>query len=45
MDNAIIHRSKLMKGKIEEIENNLLYSVRYHPETNLIEKLYKKEKS
>ena len=40
MDNAVIHRSKLIKTKIEETGNNLLYSVRYHPETNSIEEFF-----
>ena len=37
MDNDVIHKSKLIKEKIEYDNNNLLYSVPYHPETNSIE--------
>jgi hypothetical protein len=37
MDNAVIHKSKLIKDKIENDGNKLLYSVVYHPETNSIE--------
>ena len=40
MDNAVIHRSKLIRTKIEENGNHLLYSVRYHPETNSIEEFF-----
>jgi transposase len=34
MDNAIIHKSKLIRETIEYDNNHLLYSVPYHPETN-----------
>ena len=36
MDNAVIHKSKLIRENIEYDNNNLLYSVPYHPETNSI---------
>ena len=34
LDNAIFHKSKEVKSKIEKTENNYLYSVRYIPATN-----------
>ena len=37
MDNAVIHKSKIIKNIIENSNNELLYSVPYHPETNAIE--------
>ena len=40
LDNAIFHKSKEVKSKIEETENNYLYSVRYRPNTNPIEGLF-----
>jgi len=40
MDNAVIHRSKQIKELIEKSNNNLLYSVPYHPETNAIEEFF-----
>ena len=40
MDNAVIHKSKLIKDKIENDSNKLLYSVPYHPETNSIEEFF-----
>jgi transposase len=40
MDNAVIHKSKLIKDKIENDSNKLLYSVPYHPETNGIEEFF-----
>ena len=40
MDNAVIHKSKLIKDKIENDSNKLLYSVAYHPETNSIEEFF-----
>ena len=40
MDNAVIHRSKIIRQIIEESNNNLLYSVPYHPETNAIEEFF-----
>jgi transposase len=40
MDNAVIHKSKLIKEKIEESKNHLLHSVPYHPETNSIEEFF-----
>jgi transposase len=40
MDNAVIHKSKLIKEKIEESKNYLLHSVPYHPETNSIEEFF-----
>ena len=36
-NNAVIHRSKIIRQIIEEGNNKLLYSVPYHPETNAIE--------
>jgi len=40
MDNAVIHRSKIIRQIIKEINNDLLYSVPYHPETNAIEEFF-----
>jgi transposase len=40
MDNAVIHRSKQIRELIEKSNNNLLYSVPYHPETNAIEEFF-----
>jgi len=40
MDNAVIHKSNLIKDKIENDSNKLLYSVPYHPETNSIEEFF-----
>jgi hypothetical protein len=40
MDNAVIHRSKIIRQIIEEGNNKLLYSVPYHPETNSIEEFF-----
>jgi transposase len=40
MDNAIIHKSKMIREKIEDNHNYLLYSVPYHPETNSIEEFF-----
>jgi transposase len=40
MDNAVIHRSKIIRQIIEESNNDLLYSVPYHPETNAIEEFF-----
>ena len=40
MDNAVIHKSKIVKQIIEESGNHLLYSVPYHPETNAIEEFF-----
>ena len=37
MDNAVIHKSKVIRETIENNKNELLYSVPYHPETNSIE--------
>ena len=37
MDNAVIHKSKIIRETIENSQNELLYSVPYHPETNSIE--------
>lgn len=33
MDNAVIHKSKMIRETIENSKNELLYSVPYHPET------------
>jgi transposase len=40
MDNAVIHKSKLIREKIEDDHNHLLHSVPYHPETNSIEEFF-----
>ena len=40
MDNAVIHKSKIIKETIENSKNDLLYSVPYHPETNSIEEFF-----
>jgi len=40
MDNAVIHKSKIVRQTIEESGNHLLYSVPYHLETNAIEELF-----
>ena len=40
MDNAVIHKSKLIREKIEYDNNHLLHSVPYHPETNSIEEFF-----
>jgi len=40
MDNAVIHKSKMIREKIEHNHNYLLYSVPYHPETNSIEEFF-----
>ena len=40
MDNAVIHRSKIIRQIIAESNNKLLYSVPYHPETNAIEEFF-----
>ena len=40
MDNAVIHKSKLIREKIEYDNNYLLYSVPYHQETNSIEEFF-----
>ena len=37
---AVIHKSNLIKDKIENDSNKLLYSVPYHPETNSIEEFF-----
>lgn len=40
MDNAVIHKSKIISETIENSKNELLYSVPYHPETNAIEEYF-----
>ena len=40
MDNAVIHKSKMIRERIESNHNHLLYSVPYHPETNAIEEFF-----
>jgi transposase/transposase-like protein len=40
MDNAVIHKSKTIRERIEDNHNHLLYSVPYHPETNSIEEFF-----
>jgi transposase len=40
LDNASFHRSKLIKQKIKDSKNELLYTIPYHPETNPIEEFF-----
>jgi putative transposase len=40
IDNAVIHKSKIIRETIENSKNDLLYSVPYHPETNSIEEFF-----
>lgn len=40
MDNAVIHKSKIIRETIENYNNHFIYSVPYHPETNIIEELF-----
>lgn len=40
MDNNVIHKSKVIRETIENSDNDLLYSVPYHPETNSIEEFF-----
>ena len=40
MDNARIHKAKIIREVIEQSKNELLYSVTYHPETNAIEEFF-----
>ena len=40
MDNARIHKAKIIKIVIGNSKNNLLYTVPYHPETNAIEEFF-----
>ena len=40
MDNARIHKAKIIREIIEESKNDLLYYVPYHPETNAIEEFF-----
>jgi len=40
MDNARIHKAKIIREVIEESKNELLFSVPYHPETNAIEEFF-----
>ena len=40
MDNARIHKAKIIREVIEESKNELLYSIPYHPETNAIEEFF-----
>jgi transposase len=40
MDNAVIHKSKIIRQTIEYDNNNLIYSVPYHPENNSIEEFF-----
>jgi transposase len=39
-DNAVIHKSKIIRETIENDNNHLIYSVPYHPETNSIEEFF-----
>jgi len=43
MDNAVIHNSKMIREKIEDNHNYLLYSVPYHPEKIALKHYIKKE--
>ena len=40
MDNAMPHKSKIIRERIKETDNHLLYTVPYHPETNPIEEFF-----
>jgi transposase len=40
IDNAVIHKSKVIRKTIENSDNDLLYSVPYYPGTNLIEEFF-----
>ena len=40
LDNVSFHRSKLIKQKIKDSKNELLYTIPYHPETNPIEEFF-----
>ena len=40
MNNAVIHKSKIVRQTIQESGNYLLYSVPYYSETNAIKKLF-----
>ena len=40
MDNAMQHLAKIVQEKIKETQNELLYCVPYHPETNSIEEFF-----
>ncbi len=40
MDNAVIHKSKIVRQTIEESGNHLLYNVPYHQETNAKEEFF-----
>ena len=40
MDNAVIHKSKILRQTIEDDNNYLIYSIPYHPETNGIEEFF-----
>ena len=40
MDNAVIHKSKIIRETIENDNNYLLYSVPYHHKTNSIEEFF-----
>ena len=40
MDNAVIHKSKIIRETIENSKNELLYSFPYHEETNAIEEYF-----
>ena len=40
MDNAIIHKSKIIREMIENSKNELLYFVCYQLETNAIEEYF-----
>jgi len=40
MDNAVIHKLKIIRETIENENNHLLYTIFYHPETNSIKKFF-----
>ena len=44
MDNAKFHHNKDVKEYIKNINNKILYKIRYHPENNPIENFFNKIK-
>jgi len=40
MDNAVIHKSRIIRETIENDNNHLIYSLPYHPESNYIEEFF-----
>jgi transposase len=45
LDNASFHKSKIIKEKIIEIKNNIIYSIPYNPDTNPIENFFSQLKN